>query len=758
MRHRILFYVLGAIALVYAFLAGLKTIAEFDLGWQMATARWIVQHHQIPSVDVLSYTAAGQPWIYPIGAGLIFYAFYLLGGYSIISWLAALASVAAVALLLRRGSAITAALAILAVPLITSRTTPRAEMFTVLLFATTLSLLWEQHETGRARLWLLPVLMIAWVNLHPGFIAGLALLGAYVVLEISDMLVARRRPAAFERLRRSGPWLAATCAATLLNPWGWNVFQVLLRQESAMATHSQLIMEWAPIPLNWAHWKIGLNLADPDEFYVLLLVAVCAIVFALWRRQFGAAILLAAVAYFPILHMRFTALFSIVIVIAGSAMLAPLTALLRTKMGNLRFRQAVAIGAAVPLVALAVVRSANVVTNRTYLGGTNLVAFGTGLSWWFPERAAAFVDRERLPGRIFSSGSEGAYVAFRLGPQYQNYIDGRAIPFGQELMLRSLSLKATPPDSPAWQQEVERFGINTILLPIGRFGALQFFPVMKQFCESDSWSAVYLDEVSVVFLRRTPETEPLIQRLHIDCGTAPLPAGAPAASRVEEFNRWANAASVLRALGRGDEALAAIAKALDIFPASGYLHFVRGHMYEDAANPTAADRDFRTATKLEPNLVAPWSALAAFDEAHGQLPAAIRAWQTAADVSRWPWEPLKNLGFAELQARRPKDALKAFNQAERSLPARHDLVVDNTFLANIEHGRARCWYRLGDLSRAISFEENAAKLLPDVSLWMQLASLYDAAGRREDAERVRTSAIGFAHPSMQSMNETHPHY
>src|ERR1022692_544959 len=33
-------------------------------------------------------------------------------------------------------------------------------------------------------------------------------------------------------------------------------------------------------------------------------------------------------------------------------------------------------------------------------------------------------------------------------------------------------------------------------------------------------------------------------------------------------------------------------------------------------------------------------------------------------------------------------------------------------LANVAHGRARSWYRLGNLSGAISYEEDAARLLP----------------------------------------------
>jgi tetratricopeptide (TPR) repeat protein len=739
-----LFPVLALVALGYAFLAGLRTIAEFDLGWQMATARWVVQHHQIPSVDVLSYTASGQPWIYPIGSGLLFYGTFLLGGYALLSWLAALACAGVVALLLRRGSMVTAALAILAVPLITSRTTPRAEMFTVVLFAATLSLVWQQYESGKARLWLLPILMAAWVNLHPGFIAGLGLLGGYVMLEVLDMLKPPERFAAEARLRRAWPWLLATVGATLINPWGWDVFKVIARQEAAMGAHSQLILEWAPIPLNWMHIKSGLSPRDPDEFYVLLLVLVFVVTIALTRRQFGAAILAAGAALPPLRHMRFTALFSIVVVIAGGAVLTSLADSLKTRVANTRLRSVVAIALVLPLVGLAAMRVSGVVSNRTYLSGTNLVSFGSGLSWWFPEKAAAFVERENLPEQIFSTGSEGAYMAFRLGPKYKDYIDGRAIPFGAELMLRSGRLKATPPDSPQWKQEMERYDINVILVPIGRFGALQFFPMLKEFCESDLWRPVYLDEVSVVFLRRRPETGELIGRLQIDCSTAPLPAFPAAGTGTDAFNQWANAASVLRALGRDGEALAAANKALAIFPDSGYLHFLRGHMFQEAGNPTDAERDYLLATRLEPNLVAPWSALAAFYQDSGRLPAAIAAWEHAAGVSRWPWDALVSLGYADLQAGRPKDALAAFDAAARSLPARYDLVVDNTFLANIAHGRSRSWDHLGDLHRAIMFDEEAARLLPDTDLWLQLASLYDRAGLHQDASRVRAQALAFS--------------
>src|ERR1700733_13265980 len=126
--ERRLFYIVGGLALIYSFLAGLRTVGDFDTFWQMATGRWVAQHHHVPSVDVLSYTAQGQPWIYPIGAGLLFYWAFLLGGFKLLSWISALACTGTVALLLRRGSVAAAAVAVFSVPLIAERTPPRADM------------------------------------------------------------------------------------------------------------------------------------------------------------------------------------------------------------------------------------------------------------------------------------------------------------------------------------------------------------------------------------------------------------------------------------------------------------------------------------------------------------------------------------------------------------------------------------------------------------------------------------------------------
>src|SRR5271165_6605238 len=471
--YRRLFLVLAAVVLAYAFLAGLRTVADYDLGWQLETGRWVAQHHHVPSIDVLSYTAQGEPWIYPVGAGLVFYPAFLLGGYSLISWMGAAACVAAVALLLRLGSPVSAGIAILAVPLIAARTTPRADMFTVVFFAAFLSLLWENYQAGRAPLWLLPLLMVAWVNLHFGFAAGLGLILAYMGIELSEMVFPARRREAVQRLRRALPrFLATAAAATLVNPWGWGIYRALLRQERANAQQQYWIGEWSGVPLNWAVVSSSLSLRQTKgAIYALLAIAVVAAIIALLRAQLGAAVLLLGATYPAARYVRMGAIFSCVVVVVGGPVLA--AALVRLGSWNRprRIRSLLACAAVVVLAVVALLRCFDLVTNHYYFRGTDETVFGPGLGWWFPQRAAEFIEREKLPGEIFNTYNEGGYLTWKLGPQRRVYIDGRDTLYGIQRIQRHGELLLRSPDSPIWEQETSRYNINTVILPLARYDA-----------------------------------------------------------------------------------------------------------------------------------------------------------------------------------------------------------------------------------------------------------------------------------------------
>jgi tetratricopeptide (TPR) repeat protein len=741
--ERRVFLVLACVALSYAFLAGLRTVADYDTGWQLATGRWVVQHHQIPSIDVLSFTAHGQPWIYPVGAGVVLYAAFLLGGYPLLSWVGAAVCAGTVALLLRRGSAVGAGIAIFAVPLIAARTSPRADMFTLILFAAFLSLLWENYQTGRAALWCLPLLMLVWVNVHFGFAAGLALVLAYLGLELSDMILGEtRRRAAIERLRRASVWLLSTALVTLLNPWGWGIYRALLLQERAAGQQEVSIAEWTSVPLNWTAFSSALSLRDTrGTLYLLLAIAIVAAVVALFRAQIGGAILLLAATYPPVRHARMGAVFACIVVVVGGSVLAPAIVQLGSRIRKPRIRWIAVSATAVLLSVLAFARSIDLVTNRYYFGGdTTNSTFGAGLSWWFPQRAVKFIKREKLPGEIFNSYNAGGYLTWELGPQRRDYIDGRDTLFETARIQRARQLLQSPPDSALWQQEAERYDINTIVLSVARYDGLQFVR-LKDFCNAQSWRPVYLDEVSLVVVRRRPETEELIGRSQVDCATAPVPAAPLDGGRAEAFNQWANAASVLAALDRKYEALTATDKAISIFPRSAIVHLVRADVLFALSRFPEAEREYLEAVSLHPDKFT-WSALGDFYRKRNRDNDAMFALKKAIQLQVRPELSLVQLGYYSLHLGRPNDALEAFDKAVQSAtPEIAKATGRGSFSYNVATGRAEAWEILGNVERATSYQEEAVRLAPDVpQAWLNLAQLYHLDGRSADADRAKERA------------------
>ena len=754
---RRLFLVLGAVALVYAFVAGFRTVADPDLGWQMASGRWVTQHHQIFSTDVFSYTANGQPWVYPFGSALLFYGLYLLGGYALLTWFGAAACVGTVALLLRRGSAFTAAVAVLAIPLIGDRTTPRAEMFTVILFAAYLSILWQNYQTSRAPLWLLPPLMALWVNLHLGFIAGLLLLAGFAGLDVLELVISpSRRSEGLSRLRRLLGWFAATAVCTLINPWGWGLYKAILRQNRVMAQHAVLIAEWAKGHWNWSGAMPRFSQSPlVHAMTLLMLVVVVAVLTAFWQRRWGAILLVIGAMYESMRHIRMEALTACIVVVVAGAVFSEALPQWSLRIASPRMRSIAAVAAVLLMTALAAWHSVEYASDRAYLASNSLNGFGAGPGFWLPEHAADFIARENLPGNVFNSYDEGGYLVWKLGPRYRDYIDGRAIPFGLEALPHEEQLLGETLDSADWQKEADRYNINTVILPIG--GGEIAFEQVPVLCYGEKWAPVYLDELAIVLVRRTPANQPVIDRLGVNCAIASLPGGS-LGHDARSFSQWVNAASLLGVLNRQAESLAAADNAFHIFPDSARLRRIRGAALYAVGRRTEAEEEWLAALALSRGDIASdasvWSLLAELYDQQGRTSDAMRAWQRTVNLATESMTtsnvPLKitkaraevRLARLYIKEDQPRAALQALDEAVRSAtPAMLKATDGRSFNFNVAQGRAAAWWALGDAQKATSFEEQAVKLDPDApDAWSHLAKLYARQGRVDDQHRAEAHA------------------
>ncbi len=685
-----------AIALIYALFAGLRTVGDPDLGWQLATGRWIVQHRSIPFTDVLSYTAVGHDWVYPVLSQLILYWLYLLGGYALLSWWCAAACVATTAVLLR-GNTITKCLAVLAVPLIALRTAPRAEMFSQLLFVAFVSILWHYHRSGRGPLWLLPLLMILWVNLHLGFVSGLGMCAAYVFLELGETLIAERGPVAVNRLRVAAPWLLATIGATLLNPWGPRNYIGMVRLLPVQS--SRRIVELMGIPVTSGSFAEAFAWRDPrSAFWLLALIAMLALLVAISNRRFAPAVIL-GVSIFPVFHaVRFQGLFAAVVVVIGGAILGDGVEITwvkrswqRIEAATSEFRPVLLALAVIMLTTLVGIRVWDLVTNRYYLRTPyQFSLFGPGESRWYPEDAATFLKREQLPGNVFNDYNVGGFAAWRLLPEYPDYVDGRGGPFDGKILQRSFELRGQSLDSSEWQREAASRNINTIMVSVDHElgGGLSG---LDTFCASERWRSVYLDTHAALFVRVTPETSGLIRRLQIDCNKTKFdspPALDGNRGRAERFDYYLNAAAILVVLNRNVEALDELEQAGRIFSENAFLHYAKGTALLSTGRWPDAELELRTSIKLDSN-DAPYALARLYDQ-QGRYADEAAVLSRAAERSSQPHWLYVRLGYAQLALGQPRLALHSFDEAEKTSPFGNEATeLGASFEAQIAEGRRR---------------------------------------------------------------------
>jgi hypothetical protein len=227
-----------------------------------------VQSGHIPRVDVFSYTQYGsefynQGWL----AQVMLYGLHSLGGVPLILLTQSLVVVLAYALLLwlcvrRGGGAVRLGVGVLllSLPLAIENWSVRPQSYALPIFVAFLVILttWRTGQ-GKPRLWLLPPLMVIWVNLHGSFMLGGALVALTFIGESGrrgvQWFIARRFPTlttdstdnaeADPPLRSLFIWGAITAAMLLINPRGIEVLGYVFNLLSA-STVTLLAQEWAP--------------------------------------------------------------------------------------------------------------------------------------------------------------------------------------------------------------------------------------------------------------------------------------------------------------------------------------------------------------------------------------------------------------------------------------------------------------------------------------------------------------------------------
>ena len=233
--------------LVPALVTLMSTMLTIDLAYHVRAGDLIIATHSIPRVDTFTFTMAGRPWLdQQWGAQLLMASVHRAGGWAGLSVLRAILIGASFGMIYRacrvRGAAPMAAslLALGGFVVSLQALAMRPQLFAVPLFAGTLLVLAERHAHPR-RLWLIPLMAVAWANLHGSFVMVPALVGLACLEDLG-----RRDREGAKRLVVVG---LCALGATLVNPFGFHVWTYALALSTNPVVRTS-VSEWAPITLS----------------------------------------------------------------------------------------------------------------------------------------------------------------------------------------------------------------------------------------------------------------------------------------------------------------------------------------------------------------------------------------------------------------------------------------------------------------------------------------------------------------------------
>jgi hypothetical protein len=512
-----------------------RPLADPDIGWHIRTGELILARHSLPRTDPFSSTMQGQPWfawewLYDILLGVLHRACGLNG----VVWLCALLVAAIFALLLsqllKRGTGLPLAivLMLLAEAASTIHLYARPHIVSWLF-----SLLWfvalehweswersERREHGRLPRWMpwfFPASMLLWVNLHGGWLFGVALLGIYTLAAFVESVRAQKTDAlaairAGHQVRAMAVAWVASVVATLVNPFGWRLHAHIYRYLSDRYLMNRIDEFRSPDFHGWAE----------RCFAVILMLVLIA--FAGHRKKLRLSHLLVALlaVYAGFYSSRNLPVSSILVVLIVGPMLWENFTSLAEKPGAWQWVR----NGTARISKFSDRMGAQEMQLRGHLWPVVSAAFALAIclqGGWLgsrqliharfdpqkvPVAAVTYLQKEfegKQPSTepVFSTDAWGGYLIYRMNPGRMN--DGRLYPerkvvvddrhdlYGSGRIRQYLILTQA---EPGWQSVLEQWQIRTALLPTDSTLANLLRELPRD------WRVAYEDKVAVVFERR----------------------------------------------------------------------------------------------------------------------------------------------------------------------------------------------------------------------------------------------------------------
>jgi hypothetical protein len=506
-----------------------RLLGDAGIGWHIRTGQLIVATHSIPRVDPFSSTMAGQPWfawewLYDVVVGALDRVAGLNGVVVFTALIIAITFFWTFRLLLSRGTNFLVALVLVllaasaAMIHFLARPHVVSWLFAVLWFCM-LDTSWKSGEKSNdgslmvfrrsnRSLWLLPPLMLVWVNVHGGFLLGFVLLAIYGLdaawrwfrLKEDHFEDALEKIRAGNRARNLAGIGLLTALATFVNPYGWKLHLHIYRYLSNRFLMDH-IDEFQSPNFHGVAQKcfavlllltlVALAVSPRDEqgrrislaHGLLLLFAVYSGLYA--SRNIPVSALLIILVIGPRLSSAYQRLAATLTKRNASRHQLPSSRQFLERMQTIESSLG---GHLWPIAAIVV--TCWIGFHGGKLGSRPLMTAHFD-SKRFPVTAVSYLEEQKILEPVLTPDYWGGYLIYRLYPQVKVVIDDRHDLYGEKLLKSYLKMMHV---EPAWQDFLREHDVHLIVVP--KDSALA--NILR---ETGNWKPMYEDDVAVTFVR-----------------------------------------------------------------------------------------------------------------------------------------------------------------------------------------------------------------------------------------------------------------
>ena len=469
-----------------------RLLGDADTGYHVRAGEFIIDKLQIPQTDIFSFLTPPLPWtlhewLSEVIMALVHRQAGLTGIAILFSFIIALTCYLVYVLLLKPLSNImlAAATTLLVALSMSGHWLARPHIFTFLFFVAWYHLLNNYQYRERNYLFLMPPLMLVWVNLHGGFILGLILLGIYWVGNLANFFYAstKDRSRWLKKAQLLTVIIIACVVATLLNPYGYKslLFPFRVVQDKFLMDH---IAEYL---------SPNFHLSTVVPFEIMLLTSLAVFAISGTKLNIVELPLMLLFGHMALFSSRHIPLFAIIagpIVLkqaqmAFDGMSGRFISVLNRRIANIEIVDRSTIRYVWPSIGAVVVLA---------LAGAAMIHRDFN-SKYVPVEAVKFLKKEHVNGNMFNNDEFGDYIIYAAWPEYKVFIDGRTDMYGADRVKDYLKISQA---QAGWERVTDKYNITWVLHDSDSV-------LSKVLLERKDWKLIYSDNVANIFVKMLPE-------------------------------------------------------------------------------------------------------------------------------------------------------------------------------------------------------------------------------------------------------------